>query len=93
MGTFSAVTMGIAVLLAIIFAGVQDHPFGYVAGDAPIVTVIPIKGTTFVAGSSYSALSTCSHSTYLRRHVCIPQHHIYIRWSGYDTFCEAYPVH
>jgi hypothetical protein len=52
MGTFSAVTMGIAVLLAIIFAGVQDHPFAYVTGSEPIVTVIPIKGTSFVLGMS-----------------------------------------
>jgi hypothetical protein len=48
-GTFSAVTMGIAVLLAIIFAGIQDVPFGY-TGEAPIVTVIPVKGTTYVMG-------------------------------------------
>ncbi|EIM84756.1 uncharacterized protein STEHIDRAFT_60504 [Stereum hirsutum FP-91666 SS1] len=52
LGTFSAVTMGIAVLLAIVFSGVQDHPFGYVEGSAPIVTAIPIKGTTFVSGMS-----------------------------------------
>ncbi|KAL0571542.1 hypothetical protein V5O48_010418 [Marasmius crinis-equi] len=52
MGTFSAVTMGIAVLLAIIFAGVQKHPFGYVEGDEPIVTIIPVPGTSFVAGMS-----------------------------------------
>ncbi|KAK7047766.1 hypothetical protein VNI00_006094 [Paramarasmius palmivorus] len=50
--TFSAVTMGIAVLLAIIFAGIQDHPFGYIAGDEPIVTVISLPGTTYVAGMS-----------------------------------------
>uniref|UniRef100_A0A0W0F1G1 Amino acid transporter transmembrane domain-containing protein n=1 Tax=Moniliophthora roreri TaxID=221103 RepID=A0A0W0F1G1_MONRR len=31
LGTFSAVTMGIAVLLAIIFAGIQEHPFGYLS--------------------------------------------------------------
>lgn len=50
MGVFSAVTMGIAVLLAIIFAGIQSHPFGYITGEEPIVTVIPIKGTSYVSG-------------------------------------------
>ena len=52
LGVFSAVTMGIAVLLAIVFAGIQDHPFGYVAGQAPLVTRLPVPGTTYVAGMS-----------------------------------------
>ncbi|RPD53679.1 hypothetical protein L226DRAFT_480597 [Lentinus tigrinus ALCF2SS1-7] len=52
LGTFSAVTMGLAVLLAIIFSGVQDHPFGYIPGVEPLVTAIPVKGTTYVAGMS-----------------------------------------
>ena len=51
LGTFSAVTMGISVLLAIIFSGVQSHPFGYVDGEEPLVTVIPVKGTSFVMGA------------------------------------------
>ena len=50
MGVFSAAAMGLAVVLSIIFAGVQKHPFGYISGSEPIVTVIPIKGTTYVAG-------------------------------------------
>jgi hypothetical protein len=32
MGVFSAATMGLAVLLSIIFAGVQKRPFGYILG-------------------------------------------------------------
>ncbi|KAI0821377.1 transmembrane amino acid transporter protein-domain-containing protein [Irpex lacteus] len=52
LGTFSAITMGIAVLLAIIFAGIQDHPFGYIAGSEPLVTRLPVPGTTYVAGMS-----------------------------------------
>ncbi|KAL6301470.1 transmembrane amino acid transporter protein-domain-containing protein [Sparassis latifolia] len=52
LGTFSALFMGIAILLCIIFAGVQDHPFGFIAGQNPIVTAIPIKGTSFVSGMS-----------------------------------------
>ncbi|KAG6819426.1 hypothetical protein H0H93_011984 [Arthromyces matolae] len=52
LGVFSAVTMGIAVLLAMIFAGVQSHPAGYILGSEPIVTVIPVKGTGFVGGMS-----------------------------------------
>ncbi|KAF7799917.1 hypothetical protein EIP86_011160 [Pleurotus ostreatoroseus] len=52
LGWFSAATMGIAVLLAMIFAGVQDHPFGYIAGQEPLVTRLPVQGTTYVAGMS-----------------------------------------
>ncbi|KAG7085545.1 hypothetical protein E1B28_003102 [Marasmius oreades] len=52
LGTFSAVTMGIAVILSIVFAGIQDHPFGYKEGDEPLVTVLPVPGTTFVSGMS-----------------------------------------
>lgn len=53
MGLFSAVTMGIAVLLAMIFAGIQDHPFGYSPELLePIVTAIPVAGTTYVMGMS-----------------------------------------
>lgn len=60
LGVFSAVTMGIAVLLAIIFSGVQDHPFGY-TGDAPIVTAVPVKGTTYVMGefAAFVELDIC----------------------------------
>lgn len=63
LGTASAAFTFISVLLAAIFAGVQSHPAGYdprdsyttpdgtpaVGGD-PIVTAIPVAGTTFVAG-------------------------------------------
>ncbi|KII84890.1 hypothetical protein PLICRDRAFT_57399 [Plicaturopsis crispa FD-325 SS-3] len=52
LGTFSAATMGLAVLLAMIFAGVQDHPFGYIVGQEPLVTAFPVKGTTYVSGMS-----------------------------------------
>ncbi|KAJ7176999.1 hypothetical protein C8R46DRAFT_1246242 [Mycena filopes] len=51
LGTFSAVTMGIAVLLAVIFSGVQSHPAGF-TGAPPIVTTLPPAGTTFVVGMS-----------------------------------------
>lgn len=53
MGTFSAVTMGIAVLLAIIFAGIQSHPAGYIPGDEPLVTIVAGKGTTYVLGTRF----------------------------------------
>ena len=52
MGLFSAATMAIAVLLAMIFAGIQDHPFDYIAGSEPIVTAIPVPGITYVMGMS-----------------------------------------
>lgn len=53
LGLVSAVFTFISVLLATIFAGVQSHPAGYSAADGdPIVTAIPVAGTTFVAGMS-----------------------------------------
>ncbi|KAJ7107919.1 transmembrane amino acid transporter protein-domain-containing protein [Mycena epipterygia] len=51
LGTFSAITMGLAVLLAVIFSGIQPHPAGF-TGEAPIVTSVPVPGTTFVVGMS-----------------------------------------
>ncbi|KDQ19048.1 hypothetical protein BOTBODRAFT_153954 [Botryobasidium botryosum FD-172 SS1] len=52
-GIFSAVTMGLAVLLAIIFSGIQGNPFGFSeALGAPLVTAGPPPGTTFVTGMS-----------------------------------------
>ncbi|KAI8307582.1 N amino acid transport system protein [Colletotrichum sp. SAR11_59] len=62
-GTASAAFTFISVLLATIFAGIQAHPAGYdprssyvdkngvtQTGGNPIVTAIPIAGTTFVSG-------------------------------------------
>ncbi|KAK3368674.1 amino-acid permease [Podospora didyma] len=51
-GTASAVFTFISVVLAAVFAGVQMHPAGYdlATTGEPIVTAIPIAGTTFVAG-------------------------------------------
>lgn len=56
LGLFSAVTMGIAVLLGIVFAGVQKHPSGYIAGEEPIVTVFPVSGMSYVMGGSTQAV-------------------------------------
>ncbi|KAK7013729.1 kinase domain-containing protein [Favolaschia claudopus] len=50
LATFSAVTMGISVLLAVIFSGIQSEPFGYIEGEAPLVTAFPVSGTTYVSG-------------------------------------------
>jgi hypothetical protein len=53
LGTFSAVTMGLAVLLAVIFSGIQSHPAGFTTElGAPIVTSVPVPGTTFVLGTA-----------------------------------------
>jgi len=50
LGTASALFTFISVLLAAIFAGVEDHPAGYpYAGEVQILA-IPLKGTTFVSG-------------------------------------------
>lgn len=63
LGTLSAFFTFVSVLLAAIFAGVQSHPAGFdprptytapdgtvMTGGNPIVTAIPVAGTTFVAG-------------------------------------------
>lgn len=52
-GTFSAVATFISILLAIIFAGIQDHPFGWneTKGD-PVIRNFPAPDTTFVQGLS-----------------------------------------
>ncbi|ORY06494.1 transmembrane amino acid transporter protein-domain-containing protein [Clohesyomyces aquaticus] len=48
--TFSAFFTFISVLLATIFAGIEDHPKGYPEKGEPTILVIPAAGTTFVAG-------------------------------------------
>lgn len=50
-GYFSALTMFIAVVLAMVFAGIQDHPYGY-TGDAVVYHLWPKKGTTYVDAMS-----------------------------------------
>ena len=64
LGIFSAFFTFISVLLATIFIGIEAHPFGYQpetdyvgpttghqeAKGNPIVTAMPVAGTTFVAG-------------------------------------------
>lgn len=64
LATASAFFTFISVLLAAIFAGIEAHPAGYnpdpsfidpktgIHGGEPIVTAIPVAGTTFVAGMS-----------------------------------------
>ncbi|TVY48277.1 N amino acid transport system protein [Lachnellula occidentalis] len=64
LATVSAFFTFISVLLAAIFAGIEAHPAGYnpdpsfvdpttgIHGGEPIVTAIPLAGTTFVAGMS-----------------------------------------
>ncbi|KAF9064230.1 transmembrane amino acid transporter protein-domain-containing protein [Rhodocollybia butyracea] len=52
LGVFSAATMGIAVLLTMIFAGIQSEPFGFVEGVKPLVTAFPVAGTTYISGMS-----------------------------------------
>ncbi|KAL9115426.1 MAG: hypothetical protein Q9227_000747 [Pyrenula ochraceoflavens] len=62
LATVSAFTTFISVLLAAIFAGIEDHPAGYnpdpnhinklgvKVGGAPVVLAVPAAGTTFVSG-------------------------------------------
>ncbi|RDL42117.1 Uncharacterized protein BP5553_02096 [Venustampulla echinocandica] len=62
LATFSAFFTFLSVLLAAIFAAIEAHPAGYnpdpnyvnpktgLPGGEPIVTALPVKGTTFVAG-------------------------------------------
>lgn len=50
LGAASALFTFISVLLASIFAGIEDHPAGYPKLGEPTVLVIPKAGTTFVMG-------------------------------------------
>jgi len=51
LGTASAFFTFIAVLLATVFAGIEDHPgAGYPSLGEPTVYAVPVAGTTFVAG-------------------------------------------
>ncbi|TGO09902.1 hypothetical protein BTUL_0150g00050 [Botrytis tulipae] len=62
LATLSAIFTFISVMLATIFAGIEPHPLGYnpdpnsiiaatgLAGGAPTVTAVILKGTTFVNG-------------------------------------------
>lgn len=50
--TISAFFTFISVILATIFVGIEDHPTGYPAAGEPIVSAVPLKGTTFVQGMS-----------------------------------------
>ncbi|KAK7045162.1 neutral amino acid permease [Favolaschia claudopus] len=51
LGTFSALMMSVAILLALVFSGIQLHPEGFTPdlGDA-IVRAWPVPGTSFVLG-------------------------------------------
>ncbi|KAL8924068.1 MAG: hypothetical protein Q9208_004205 [Pyrenodesmia sp. 3 TL-2023] len=57
LGTVSAIFTFVSVLLAAVFAGIEDHPKGYNTGGSkgtlvgePTVLVFAASGTTFVAG-------------------------------------------
>lgn len=77
--------MGIAVLLAIIFSGVQKHPFGYIEGSEPIVTVIPIAGTSYISGMLYAFTKEAIPNIELSN-VCILEHHVYFHRTSDDSF-------
>ena len=75
--------MGIAVLLAIIFAGIEDKPFGYTPElGEPKATLFPVKGTTFVQGEYQSFLAHTPQLIFLHRDVCLPEHHLHFRRPG-----------
>ncbi|KAJ7252974.1 transmembrane amino acid transporter protein-domain-containing protein [Mycena rebaudengoi] len=50
LATISAVTMGISVLLAVVFSAIQNEPFGYLPGEPSVVITFPVVGTTFISG-------------------------------------------
>lgn len=50
LGAGSAFFTFTSVLLAAIFAGIEDHPAGFPQLGAPVVLAIPKTGTTFVKG-------------------------------------------
>jgi hypothetical protein len=50
LATASAIFTFVSVLLATIFAGIEDHPAGYPYAGEVQVLIVPLKGTTFVNG-------------------------------------------
>lgn len=50
-GYFSAITMFIAVILAMVFAGVQEHPYKY-DGTPVVFRAFPAEGTSYVDAMS-----------------------------------------
>ncbi|KAL4895931.1 transmembrane amino acid transporter protein-domain-containing protein [Aspergillus ambiguus] len=51
--TFSAAFTFLSLLLAMVFAGIEDHPFSWSPEKGePVVILIPERGTTFVQGVS-----------------------------------------
>ena len=50
LATFSALFTFVSGVLTMAFAGAEPHPYGYKAGQDPIVKSIPAAGTTFVQG-------------------------------------------
>ncbi|KAG7902770.1 hypothetical protein KL907_003903 [Ogataea polymorpha] len=50
MGWFSAATMFVAIVLSMVFAGVQDHPGGWDGTTGVTWRLWPAKGTTYVQG-------------------------------------------
>lgn len=48
--TFSALFTFLSVILAVIFSGIEPHPAGYPDQGEPIVTAIPVQGTSFILG-------------------------------------------
>ncbi|CAJ2506218.1 Uu.00g003480.m01.CDS01 [Anthostomella pinea] len=51
LGTASALFTFISVLLAVIFAGIEDHPATWTEAQGnPLVTAIPVASTTWVSG-------------------------------------------
>lgn len=86
LGIFSAVTMGIAILLVMIFSGIQDHPFGF-DGTSPVVTAFPVKGTTYVAGCTNISKSRSIRLNIIKcRDVCISEYQLYTYRSKRNSF-------
>jgi hypothetical protein len=90
LGTFSAITMGIAVLLAVIFSGIQSHPAGFTAKlGEPIVTSIPVPGTTFVLGT-HGVMIILTVLTVLIRDVGLPEHKLHAYRADYLAFSAPF---
>ena len=69
--TLSAFFTFISVVLAAVFAAVEDHPAGYSAAQGePIVLVIPAKGTSFVKGMN--AFLNISYTSVSYTHLTLP---------------------
>lgn len=92
LAAISATTTFISVLLATIFAGIEDHPgAGWPKyGLKPHVLAVPAKGTTFVAGKCVVSKSTDAVADSSTRHECIHEHFVHVHRTDHHPILRMF---